>query len=162
METREATTSTDDRHDISTEDGASLRVWFGEWEALIRAVDMDGALSMFSGDVVGFGSSNRLLRGRAELHGRQWSPTWPNIDRFTFLLDELGLVVSSDRRTATAYVPFSSTGYDVTTGAAFDRPGRCTIVLVRAALDEPWRAVHTHFSLVPGTPLRTARPAGLS
>lgn len=158
MHTSDATATADARSAVSPDDRTSLCEWFRVWEAHIRDVDMDAALPMFSSDVVGFGSSNRLLSGRAELHGRQWSPTWPNIAGFTFLLDQGGFVISADRCTATGFVPFSSTGFAEEGGTPFDRPGRCTVVLVRRDLDDPWSAVHTHFSLVPGTPLRTVRP----
>ena len=38
-------------------------------------------------------------------------------------------------------------------GNSFNRPGRATVILQK--FEENWLAVHTHFSLLPGTPYKT-------
>ena len=80
--------------------------------------------------------------------------TWPAIEDFAFLSDDLHVRMSPDGLMAVAIVPWCSTGIDVE-GNRFDRPGRATIVLERSATDRPWVGTHTHFSLARGVPQST-------
>ncbi len=49
---------------------------------------------------------------------------------------------------------FDSTGYSAA-GVPYDRPGRATIVLGRAALGEDWIGQHMHVSLFRDVPSRS-------
>jgi hypothetical protein len=42
-------------------------------------------------------------------------------------------------------------------GTPYDRPGRATVVLVRANTDAPWLAQHTHLSLFRDVPTRSLK-----
>ena len=69
----------------------------------------------------------------------QWRNVWPTMTDFVLLTDKLRARVSPDRLMAAVMVTWTSTGYD-SDGTPFDRPGRCSFVLVRDSLDGPWRA----------------------
>jgi len=138
-------------------DRLTLMEWLKQLERHIQACDMDGALPLFHHDMVGFGSRQDYLLGRTAAHAEQWTPTGTQMDDYHFNLDRFGGVVSEDRCTATIYVTFGSTGYREESGEPFDRPGRATFVLIRPEISAPWRAVHTHVSLKPGTPIITRR-----
>lgn len=130
----------------------SVRDWVAAWGAEVAAVELTAARARFDDDVVGFGTYAEVVRGIDALHDDQWSKVWPTIADFRFLVDEMATLVSPDGLQAVAVVPWTSTGFDAA-GAAFDRPGRATIVLRRADAESAWSGVHTHFSLVP-TPAR--------
>ena len=75
-----------------TEDGStggSLRAWFQELQACVRAVDYDRAERIFAPDVMGFGTYKDIAEGRDELRREQWSNIWPTINDFTFRLEQL-------------------------------------------------------------------------
>ena len=58
---------------------------------------------------------------------------------------------------ATGMLIWTSTGFEEN-GTPYARPGRTTAVLVRDAIDAPWRAIHTHVSLFRGVPQRSYGP----
>lgn len=126
----------------------TIRDWFSQWERLIGSVDFGTARELFADDVVGFGTIARVVHGLDELEERQWRSVWGKISDFRFDLDSLDAGLSSDRLHGWGACLWSSTGFRPD-GSAFHRPGRCTVLLTRQATDEPWRAVHTHFSLAP-------------
>ncbi|MGI8550440.1 MAG: YybH family protein [Dehalococcoidia bacterium] len=134
---------------------ASGRAWLLALQDCVRMVDYQSGRRLFADDVVAFGSRVNLLHGLDDLQAAQWSGVWPNISEFSFTLQHLDC-----RRLGDALllvVPWTSTGYHPD-GASFDRPGRATVVLHRRG--DVWLAVHTHFSLTPGTPTLSQRPAG--
>ena len=88
------------------------------------------------------------------LEKNQWRNVWGTIADFHFIVDELQSGVSGDGLQAWAVVPWTSTGFHED-GTTFDRPGRATVVFTRNTADGPWRAIHTHISLAPGTPQRS-------
>jgi ketosteroid isomerase-like protein len=90
------------------------------------------------------------VSGLDHLAANQWRNVWPYIENFTFDLGRLHGNASGD--VAWAAVPWTSTGFDQE-GRAFDRPGRATVTF--AHREGRWLAVHTHFSLNPGTPARS-------
>jgi ketosteroid isomerase-like protein len=129
-------------------DRASVARWVADWGAEVAGVDLEGARHRFADDVVAFGTRADVVRSLDALVDEQWSRIWPTIAGFAFVLDDMEVTTSGDRLLAVAVTPWRSIGFTAP-GTAFDRPGRATIVLRRPALDEPWLAVHTHFSLVP-------------
>lgn len=140
------------------DDLTSICDWLHAWEQYIADVDVDGARVLFHEDVVGFGTKENLVVGLDELLLKQWAPTWQTIKDYGFDLDALRTIVSPDRLTSVAIVTWHSTGFDEN-GAPFERPGRATIALERAAVTAPWRCLHTHMTLKHGVPRFSQRPA---
>ncbi|MFT5174594.1 MAG: ketosteroid isomerase-like protein [Gammaproteobacteria bacterium] len=120
-------------------------------------VDFDATEPMFAQDVYSFGTKARVVQGRDRLRAEQWQGIWPNIADFSFDLEQVH--GSGNDTMAWGMAPWNSTGFDEQ-GASYERPGRATVVLERRG--EQWQVIHTHFSLVPGTPYRTfgRKPAG--
>jgi ketosteroid isomerase-like protein len=133
---------------------SALRAWFEEWAGYVRARDFESARVLFHPDVIGFGTYMRIVTGLDRLERDQWRNVWGTIEGFHFLVDELRCGESSDSLQSWAVVPWTSTGFHQD-GAPFDRPGRATVIFVRDRPAEPWRAIHTHISLAPGTPQRS-------
>jgi ketosteroid isomerase-like protein len=127
-----------------SESEALVREWLREMERCVGSLDYEGCRELFSDDVVGFGTQAFATVGLEQLERCQWREVWPQIRDFRFALGELRC--RGDDGLIAASVPFDSRRAGVE-GAAGDRPGRATIVLV----DEggALRAVHTHFSLGP-------------
>ena len=137
-----------------TEHAAALRDWFTTWDSYVRARDYESARELFHPDVVGFGTHMRVVSGLDHLEQNQWRNVWGMIADFRFLVDELQSGVSGDGLQAWAVVPWTSTGFHED-GTTFDRPGRATVIFTRETTAAPWRAIHTHISLAPGTPQRS-------
>jgi ketosteroid isomerase-like protein len=133
---------------------APFRAWFEALQACVRRVDYDAARELFADDAIGFGTRASFVVGLDSLMASQWQGIWPNIRDFAFDLDTMHS--GADGAGAWAIATWTSTGFDPATGAAFDRPGRATVIFTRVA--DRWRARHTHFSLFPGTPQTTRRP----
>jgi ketosteroid isomerase-like protein len=131
-----------------------ITAWLTAWDGYVRARDYEAARALFHPDVIGFGTHMRVVQGLEHLERDQWRSVWGTIAGFRFLTEQLHCGASDDGLHAWAIVPWSSTGFhqDAT---PFDRPGRATILFTRAMPDEPWRALHTHISLAPGTPQRS-------
>jgi len=136
---------------------AALRAWFDHWGSLVAARDFEAARPLFSSEVIGFGTHMRIVHGLSALERDQWRNVWPTISDFTFLTAELEGGISTDGLQAWAIVPWTSTGFSED-GTPFERPGRATAIFTRNEPDADWRAIHTHFSLVPGTPHRSWGP----
>jgi nitrite reductase/ring-hydroxylating ferredoxin subunit/ketosteroid isomerase-like protein len=141
-------------------DEQSVKTWTAAWGHEVASVDLAAARRRFADDVAAFGTHADVVIGRAALEAEQWSKVWPTIEDFRFLVDDMQVLVSPDRLQAVGVVGWSSTGISQD-GARFDRPGRATIVLRRATIDEPWLGHHTHFSLGRGVPQSShgSRPA---
>lgn len=133
-----------------SEDAASIRRWMAEWEGYIAARDFGAARRMFHDGILGFGSVTDVATGLDQLEAEQWRLVWPNMRDFRFEQDHMKIVVSADRLLATVAVTWGSTGC-FPGRAPFPRLGRATLVLGRDDLGQPWRAVHTHFSLNPSS-----------
>ena len=133
---------------------AAIRAWFESLQRCVGAVDYESARALFVEDAIGFGTRAHLAVGRDTLEADQWSGIWPNIRDFRFNLDQLR--AGADGDLGWGIVTWESTGFDEN-GQPYDRPGRATVVFVRR--DGAWRALHTHFSLRPGTPPTTHGPA---
>ncbi|MFN8556620.1 MAG: nuclear transport factor 2 family protein [Dehalococcoidia bacterium] len=133
---------------------AAVRDWFATLQRCVRAVDYATARGIFADDVVAFGTRAELVYGLDALEAQQWSGVWPVIEDFTFDLERLH--AGADGALAWAVVPWTSTGFHED-GTAYDRPGRATVTFARHG--GRWLALHTHFSLTPGTPHRRPRAA---
>jgi ketosteroid isomerase-like protein len=146
--------------DARDDDRASLRDWVDEFSAHVAAQEFDAASHQFDAEVLSFSSFRDVVVGIDEFVEQQWRRVWPSMTGFRFETDSMHALVSPDRRLGVVAVTWTSTGYQED-GAPFDRPGRCTIVLARDGLDEPWRGIHGHFSLKHGVPqLSHGHPAG--
>jgi ketosteroid isomerase-like protein len=69
-------------------------------------------------------------------------------------MNDVHAFVSPDRLFAMGLAVFDSTGF-TEDGKPYDRSGRATVGLQRAAIGEPWVANHSHMSLFSGTPPRS-------
>lgn len=127
---------------------SSVREWIRAWGDEVAEVNMAAARRRFSPDVVAFGTYAEVVHGLDALESQQWRNVWPNIEGFTFRVDEVVVIASPDGCQAVAVVPWDSVGRD-DAGGRFPRPGRATVVLRRESPGAPWLGVHTHFSLVP-------------
>jgi ketosteroid isomerase-like protein len=134
----------------TTSPDAAVREWFGRLSRYCAAVDYASAEAIFAPDVFSFGTKARVVSGLEHVRANQWEGIWPNIADFK--IDLTQIASGGDERTAWGVTTWNSTGFD-RDGKPYDRPGRATIVLERR--DGRWLAVHTHFSLAPGTPQQT-------
>jgi ketosteroid isomerase-like protein len=132
--------------------GREIRDWFAALQGCVQRVDFEAARELFVEDAIGFGTKASLAVGRDTLEASQWRGIWPNICDFRFDLDGMRWGAAGDQ--AWGIATWNSTGFagDET---PFDRPGRATVIFVQR--DGRWRALHTHFSLFPGTPPTTRR-----
>lgn len=129
----------------------SVLQWLQAWERTIRDNDFAAARRLFDDDVVSFGTFAVVARGLDALEAEQWRRTWPHIAQFRFDHDTAVLALSPDGFLATLAVTWSSEGAD-TERRSYHRPGRASVVLRRGSTTDPWRGVHTHFSLNRGVP----------
>ncbi|PSP83999.1 hypothetical protein BRC83_06280 [Halobacteriales archaeon QS_1_68_17] len=134
---------------------AAVREWFDALGTYCANVDYESARDIFADDVRSFGTKAEIVSGLDRLQENQWTGIWPYIEGFGFDLEEV--IAFGDDDLAWGAAPWSSTGFDED-GEPFHRPGRATVVLERR--DGVWLAVHTHFSLYPGTPQLTYGPDG--
>ena len=128
----------------------AVKHWFALMEQYCATVDYDGAERIFAEDVVSFGTTMDIVRGRKALRRGQWESIWGNISNFKMDLDNIHASGTEDL--AWGVVTWTSVGFDGS-HQPFYRPGRATVTLERR--DGTWLAVHSHFSLYPGTPQRT-------
>lgn len=127
--------------------------WFEQLGKCCAAEEYVAARELIADDVVSFGTSANIVDGRERLEANQWSNIWPYITDFGFDLDSIRAFGSGDHGWGVSV--WTSTGY-TEGGEAFHRPGRATVVVERR--ETGWQAVHTHFSLFPGTPQETHGP----
>ncbi|HET7875053.1 MAG TPA: nuclear transport factor 2 family protein [Methylomirabilota bacterium] len=117
--------------------------WLHEFEAACRGRDFAAGRRMFAPEAVAFGTFAEAVSGLDNIEREQWRQIWPRIRDFRF---EERPTVRAHGGTAWIAASWTSeaTGVD---GRSFTRPGRATFILERR--DGRWRAVHSHFSLVP-------------
>lgn len=137
----------------SGDSGDAVRRWFQRLEGCVGRVDYAGGRDLFAPEVVAFGTKADVVAGLENLQALQWSGVWPNIRDFRFDLAQLHWGESDGL--AWGVVPWMSTGYHED-GRTFPRPGRATIVF--AIRGNQLLALHSHFSLFPGTPPRSFGP----
>ncbi len=132
---------------------AAVRDWFHRLGRYCADVDYASARAIFAPDVVSFGTRADIVSGLDALQRNQWEGIWPNIRDFKIARDTIRS--GGDGQHAWGVATWTSTGFDQD-GQPFHRPGRATVALERR--NGVWLAVHTHFSLSPGTPTRTFGP----
>jgi ketosteroid isomerase-like protein len=139
----------------ATEDQAAIKDWFDQWGAMVATRRFEDARALFHPDAIGFGTWMDLVEGLDQLEGKQWRSIWGTIKDFHHETDvRLKVIVSPDRLMANGLVTWTSTGFNED-GSAYERPGRTTGTFVRAAVDDPWLAIHTHVSLFRGVPQKS-------
>ena len=138
---------------VHPDDGAGVTAWFETLAAHVREVDFSGARAIFAPDMIAFGTFTDFMTGRDTAERQQWRNVWPHIDNFRWRPD-IKAIVSPDRLQAVGMGVFESTGYRQD-GTPYDRPGRASVVLVRASLGAPWLAQHTHLSLFRDVPTQS-------
>lgn len=136
------------------DDLARVEQWFQRLSEHVRAVDFAGARPLFADDMIAFGTFENFIAGRERVEAAQWRNVWPLTTGFRFRGDDIRALVSPDRLCATGMAVFDSTGYGED-GRPYDRPGRTTVALSRAAVGEDWVADHTHMSLFRDVPSRS-------
>jgi ketosteroid isomerase-like protein len=134
-----------------TEPSEAVKAWFTALGEYCASVDYASARAIFSGDVVSFGTKADVVSGLDLLQRNQWEGIWPNIADFR--INMASVRAGGTAEIAWGVATWSSTGF-AENGKPFERPGRATVVLRRE--NGRWVAVHTHFSLNPGTPPRTS------
>ena len=126
-----------------------ILAWLEVVSAFVREVDYAGARPMWHPEVLAFGTYNDVIQGLETAIATQWDNVWPRTAQFAFNLAGTHVLASADGAMAVAVTPWTSTGY-AQDGAAFDRPGRATMVFARDGAG--WRCVHSHMSLNRGVP----------
>lgn len=134
---------------------ADLEGWLDAWESCIRSGDYARGRALFDPGVVAFGTRRSVATGLDDLVEHQWRQVWPRIVDFRF--DRDSLWIECDGEDLAVLMVRWATRAQQASGSVFHRPGRATIVLRRAP-PEGWRAIHTHFSLEPGTPQELHAP----
>ncbi|MCG8544454.1 MAG: nuclear transport factor 2 family protein [Alphaproteobacteria bacterium] len=133
------------------EEAEAIRGWFATLHGYVDAVDFTAARALFDESAISFGTFMDIVEGLDNIEQQQWRPIWPSIAGFRFNLDTLRVGVSNDRCVGIGVITWQSAGTDET-GEVFPRPGRATVMFGRDKPGDPWKAIHTHFSLNPGTP----------
>ena len=123
--------------------------WLERFSGYVREVDYASAKPLFHPDILAFGTHNDVIAGLQSWNTTQWNNVWPRTTDFGFVLPQVHVLVSGDGSMATVIAPWTSTGYH-RDGAAFDRPGRATMVFNRQ--DGGWVCTHSHMSLNRGVP----------
>ncbi len=135
---------------------AAVREWFAILSDCCARIDYASASAIFAHDVASFGTRADIVTGLDLLQKYQWERIWPNIANFK--IDMTSVRGGGHENIAWGITLWTSTGFHES-GETFDRPGRGTVILERRPLpvsqESGWLAVHTHFSLHPGTPPRT-------
>ena len=122
----------------------AAEAWLREFAKAVRDRDYAGARGMCRADITGFGTVTARYRGIDELDRGQWRPVWDRTEGFEFDFD--ATTIWADEMLVVA-IEWSSVGID-SDGSRRPRRGRGTIILVGP--DDELRAVHTHFSMMPG------------
>jgi len=123
--------------------------WLERFAGYVREVDYAAARPLFHPDILAFGTHRDIISGLATWQATQWDNVWPKTSDFRFDTDAARILVSADNTMATVVVSWTSTGY-TQNGAAFDRPGRATMMFHRH--DGAWLCTHSHMSLNRGVP----------
>jgi ketosteroid isomerase-like protein len=123
--------------------------WLERFAGYVREVDYAAARPLFHPDILAFGTHRDIISGLATWQATQWDNVWPKTSDFRFDTDAARILASADNTMATVVVSWTSTGY-TQNGAAFDRPGRATMVFHKNG--GAWLCTHSHMSLNRGVP----------
>ncbi len=126
---------------------AYFLAWLDRFAGYVREVDYRSARPLFHPDILAFGTHRDVIPGIESWIATQWDNVWPRTADFRFDPAAAHVLASADM--AVVIAPWTSTGFS-TDGAAFDRPGRATMVFTKATDD--WICVHSHMSLNRGVP----------
>lgn len=121
--------------------------WLNDFAQAVRERDYDGGRSLMAPSCVGFGTVARRVICLDELVEQQWRDVWARTRAFRFDTDKA--VIKIGDTFVICCMLWQSEGVDPD-GGTFPRAGRSTIVL-RIEGDE-LLGVHTHFSMMPGSP----------
>jgi len=143
--------STSATADLHPDDQASLTEWVDRFSGHVANLRYEEAAAMMDPDVNSFSTWQDVVGGVDHCANGQGRNVWPTMTDFVLLTGKMRARVSGDRLMAAVMVTWTSTGY-ASDGEPFDRPGRCSFVLVRDSFDGPWRGVQGHFSLMRGVP----------
>lgn len=130
---------------MTSEGSRAVDAWLDAFAACVRTGEMASARRLFAEDATGFGTVAASYDSLDDLVATQWSDVWPRTADFTF---DAVHGHWQDADLAVVAATWSSTGTD--TGSPRHRTGRVTLVLERR--DAGLVAVHSHFSMTPGTP----------
>ncbi|HEX2656924.1 MAG TPA: nuclear transport factor 2 family protein [Polyangia bacterium] len=125
--------------------------WLRAFAGAVRAQDYQtAARELVEPDVIAFGTVAPRVVGVDVLAREQWRVIWRATADFDFDYASARAEVAGDR--AWVAILWSSRGTDGV--LAPRRAGRATFVLARGAdgVSARWRAVHTHFSMMPEGP----------
>lgn len=120
-----------------------VNLWLDRFAAAVRARDIDAGQALFADDAAGFGTVTTSYTGLDDLVASQWHDVWHRTEGFTF---EPTHDLWSTATQAVVAVRWNSVG----TAPRRRRSGRATLVLAARA-DGGVQAVHSHFSMDPGT-----------
>ncbi|MET3960899.1 ketosteroid isomerase-like protein [Marmoricola sp. OAE513] len=119
--------------------------WLAAFSACVRARDLDGGRELFASEAVGFGTVTERYEGLDDLVASQWSEVWERTEEFTFLDGDQRWIDGDQAVVAAAWRSVGTDG-----GGRRTRTGRVTLVLRRQGAAV--LALHSHFSMSPGTP----------
>ena len=139
------------------EDRQSLVEWVDRFSGHVANLRYDGAAAMMDPEVNSFSTWTDIVTGVEHFVNEQWRRVWHTTTDFRMVSDEMRCRTSPDRLMAGVMVTWTSTGY-AQDGTPFDRPGRCSFVLLRDSVTGPWRGMQGHFSLKRGVPQQSFGP----
>lgn len=122
--------------------------WLDSWQDLINSVQYEQARSLFSDDVIAFGTVAGVMEGLSDLESRQWRHVWHRIKDFCF--EKSTAVIFSEPNSAMATVCCLWHSLGKTQSSWYERRGRVTLVLARKS--GSILCLHSHFSMEPGIP----------
>jgi len=147
----QTTDSPDDDQRSLKADQRSLKEWVDEFSEHVANLRYDEAAAMMSPDVNSFSTWTDVVVGIDHFVNSQWRNVWPTMTGFRLHTAKMRCRVSPDRLMASVMMTWTSTGY-TEAGDTFDRPGRCSFVVMRDDVTSAWRGVQGHFSLMRGVP----------
>lgn len=121
----------------------AVGAWLDSFSHCVRTGNLEAGRALFSPEARGFGTVVTEYDNTDDLVERQWGEVWPRTADFTF--DQIQ-GIWSDEKICTVAAAWSSVGIE----GRRPRTGRVTLVLRRCS-DGSLRAVHSHFSMTPGT-----------
>ena len=86
-----------------------LYKWFSEFGNFCKLRDFKSAGNLVSNSVCSFGTKVDLVTNLNDLEEEQWKNIWPNIENFTFILENL--ISGGDSELAWGIIPWRSIGF---------------------------------------------------